>query len=72
VVRGVLGCIVRIGLENIDQHADVLEDHRALGGRQVRVYERVLTAVVPEVEDRVIRAVECKPSASHHQPGEVE
>jgi hypothetical protein len=52
VVRGVLDRVVRADLENVDQHADVLEDRRALGG-QVRVHERVLTAAVPEVEDEV-------------------
>ena len=38
-------------LENVDQHADVLEDRLALGG-QVRVHERVLTAAVSKVEDK--------------------
>jgi hypothetical protein len=36
VVRGVLGRVVCADLENVDQHADVLDDHRGLGG-QVRV-----------------------------------
>ena len=52
VVRGVLGGVVRAHLEDVDQHADVLEDRRALR-REVRVHERVLPAAVPEVEDEV-------------------
>jgi hypothetical protein len=55
VVHGVLGRVARADLEDVDEHTDMLEDGRALGG-QVRVYERVLAAAVPEVEDKVARA----------------
>jgi hypothetical protein len=52
VVRRVLGRIMRADLEDVNQHADVLEDGRALRG-EVRVHERVLPAAVPEVEDEI-------------------
>jgi len=52
VVRRVLGRVMRADLEDVNQHADVLEDGRALRG-EVRVHERVLPAAVPEVEDEI-------------------
>ena len=39
-------------LEDVDEHADVLEDDRLLRG-EVGVHEGVLPAAVPEVEDEV-------------------
>jgi len=42
--------VVRADLKTVDEHAEVREDRRALGG-QVRVNERVLVAAVLEVED---------------------
>jgi hypothetical protein len=33
VVRGVLGRVVRGDINNVDQHAEMLEELRALGGR---------------------------------------
>jgi hypothetical protein len=52
VIRRVLDGVVRADLENVNKHADVLEDGRALR-REVRVHEGVLAAAVPEVEDEV-------------------
>ena len=52
IIRRVLDSVMRADLENVYQHADVLEDGRALR-REVRVHERVLPAAVPEVEDEV-------------------
>ena len=43
---------MRADLEDVNQHADVLEDGRALGG-QIRVHECVLAAAVPQVEDEI-------------------
>ena len=52
VIRRVLGRVVRADLKDVDEHADVLEDRRALRG-EVRVHERVLPAAVPQVEDEI-------------------
>jgi len=52
VICCVLDSIMRADLENVNQHADLLEDGRALR-REVRVHEGILTAAVPEVEDKV-------------------
>lgn len=52
VVRRVLGGVVRADLEDVDEHADVLKDRRALR-REVGVHEGILPAAVPEVEDEV-------------------
>jgi hypothetical protein len=77
VVRGVLDRVVRADLENVDEHADVLEDRRALGG-QVRVHERVLATAVPEVEDEVAQEanvvlldVDCRAEARGERGGVV-
>ena len=77
VVRGVLDRVVRADLENVDQHANVLEKCRALGG-QVRVHERVLTAAVPKVEDKiaqethvVLLEVDCRAEARGDRGGVV-
>ena len=43
---------MRADLEDVNQHADVLEDGRALCG-QIRVHECVLAAAVPKVEDKI-------------------
>ena len=66
---------MRADLENVDQHADVLEDRRALGG-QVRVHEGVLAAAVPEVEDKVAQEahvvlldVDCRAEARGERGG---
>ena len=74
VVHGVLGRVVCADLENVDQHADVLEDRRALGGH----HERVLTAAVPEVEDKVAQEahvvlldVDCRAEAQGERGGVV-
>ena len=52
IIRRVLDSIMRADLKNVNQHADVLENGRALR-REVGVHERVLPAAVPEVEDEV-------------------
>ena len=52
IIRRVLDSIMRADLKHVNQHADVLEDRRALG-REVRVHECVLPAAVPKVEDEV-------------------
>src|SRR5216684_8374089 len=52
VVCCVLDSIMRANLENVNQHADLLEDSRALR-REVGIHKGVLTAAVPEVEDEV-------------------
>jgi len=77
VVRRVLGRVMRANLEDVNQHADVLEDGRALGG-EVRVHERVLAAAVPEVEDEiseeadvVLLDVDCRAEARSERCGVV-
>ena len=52
VIRRVLDGVVRADLENVNQHADLLEDGRALR-REVGIHKGVLAAAVPEVEDEI-------------------
>ena len=52
IIRRVLDGVMRADLENVYEHADVLEDSRALR-REIRVHKGVLAATVPEVEDEV-------------------
>ena len=54
VICCVLDSIMRADLENVNQHADLLEDGRALR-REVRVREGILTAAVSEVEVKVAK-----------------
>ena len=68
---------MRADLEDVNQHADVLEDGRALG-EEVRVHERVLAAAVPGVEDEiaeeadvVLLDVNCRTEAGSERCGVV-
>ena len=52
VIRCVLDSIMRADLKHVNQHADLLEDGRALR-REVGIHKGILTAAVPEVENEI-------------------